>query len=255
MQKEGKKVLKIKIFGMAVAILLMGQAFVACAAPASVETDVLQEQLATPTATPVPTEEPTESPQNDATLFENSVFIGNSCVDSLFLSGAIDGATYLYRTGMTVSDPFEKSTDTGSIPVMDELEGKNYNRVFLVFGENELGWVNTDLFVQRYKEVIDGVRERLPDAKIYVTGITPVTEDADQRNKFMVNNSRICEFNELLKQIAEDKVATYIDLYTAMVNENGVLPDGLSSDGVHPNAKACEIWAETMTAQLKGETQ
>ncbi len=206
-----------------------------------------------PDSTPEPTQ---EQPSVDASaLFQKAVFIGNSCIDSLQLSGTIDGATYLARTGLNVGQPFTKSTNTGSIPIMDELNGKDYDRVFLLFGENELGWQSTSVFVDEYGEIIDGVRERLPNAQIYLLSIMPVTAAAHEKNQWMVNNDRIKEFNGLIKQLAEDKSATFIDLFAAMVNDSGVMPDDLSSDGIHPNAAACKVWADTMINQLGGKTE
>ena len=181
------------------------------------------EETAEPT--PTPTETPTAPPSVDPTaLFQKSVFIGNSCVDSLMLSGVIDGATFLGRTALTVSQVFTKSTNTGSVPIMDELNGKEYDKVFLLFGENELGWQSTEIFVSKYAEVIDGVRERVPGAQVYLLSIMPVTAAAHARNQYMVNNDRICEFNALIRQLAEDKSAIYIDLFEAMSMVRGFSP-------------------------------
>jgi len=138
---------------------------------------------------------------------------------------------------------------------MDELNGKDFDKVFLLFGENELGWQSTDIFLDDYAEVINGVRERVPGAQIYLLSIMPVTAAAHARNQYMVNNDRIREFNELIRQLAEDKSVIYIDLFSALVNEAGCLPDDLSADGIHPNASACKIWAETMIRQLGGTVQ
>ena len=46
-----------------------------------------------------------------------------------------------------------------------------------------------------------------------------------------------------LKDYAAKVGAVYADYYTALVDDGGMLKDGLSGDGLHPNAKGYELMA------------
>lgn len=48
----------------------------------------------------------------------------------------------------------------------------------------------------------------------------------------------------MLKDMAEEKDVTYVDVHAAMVTEDGTLADGASPDGVHPNMEYCETWVQ-----------
>lgn len=211
-----------------------------------------------PSLTPTPPPSPTPTPEggdpdDGLAMFDKAAFMGNSCVDSLFLSGLVSNAQFYTKTGLTVKTVFSDSTPTGSVPVIDELKGKDFDKVFLLFGENELGWTNTQAFTDRYGQVIDKVREYLPNAQIYVQSIFPVSASAHLKNKYGVNNDRIREYNALLEQLAKDKEVHFIDLFSQMQNEQGVLPDDWSSDGIHPNKTACQAWVNILKDALKGE--
>ena len=176
--------------------------------------------------------------------FENSAFVGNSMLEDLDMFGIIDNADFYAKTGLTVTSVFEESTVDGSQPIMDEVTSKNYDKVFLMFGLNELGWSYSDVFVEDYGKIIDTFQEKCPDTEIYVQSLFPVSKERSDKNLYGVTNDRIVEYNNLLKQLAEEKGVHYVDVYSAMVTEDGTLDDSASPDGVHPNMEYCETWVE-----------
>ena len=63
--------------------------------------------------------------------------------------------------------------------------------------------------------------------------ITPVTKEVSDNNVDNTNNEQIVKYNELIKKLAESKGVVYADVYSAVFGENGNLPDGVASDGIH----------------------
>lgn len=55
--------------------------------------------------------------------------------------------------------------------------------------------------------------------------------------------SRIVMMNEWLKNFARTNGYTYLDYYSAMVDQSGFVKDGLTLDGLHPNSKGYAIMA------------
>ncbi|MDR1204206.1 MAG: GDSL-type esterase/lipase family protein [Peptococcaceae bacterium] len=200
---------------------------------------------------PVPPVQPPVIPAKPAS-FEKSVFLGNSSIASLYVYGLVSDADFLYRVGLTVNSVFTKPTVTGTVPVMDELDGRQYGQIFLMFGQNELGWVYTDIFIDRYAAVIDAVKERQPGARIYVMSIPPVSEKVSLKNANGVNQPKIDEYNARLAELARLKNAGYLNASPALADKSGFLPEDASTDGVHLNKTYSEIWVQAIKDQLKG---
>lgn len=53
--------------------------------------------------------------------------------------------------------------------------------------------------------------------------------------------AKILELNELLKKYANIQGYTYLDYYSEMAGTDGFIRDGITFDGLHPNAKGYEI--------------
>ncbi len=175
----------------------------------------------------------------------HAAILGNSYVDGFVTYDVLPETDCFYRIGLNVRTVFTKSMLNHDIPVIDELaNGKTYDKVFLIFGENELGWPNTQAFCDGYGEIIDAVRERQPEATVYIQSILPVSADVSAQNIDNTNNQQIVKFNEMLKDIAKDKDAVYLDVASVMTDSDGNLPDEAATDGIHPGSKYYQKWAD-----------
>lgn len=218
----------------------------------SSETESSSQAEATPTPTPAATpevssesqEESSSQGSTDNACFENSAFVGNSMLEDLNMFGIIDNADFYAKTGLTVSSVFTDKTVDGSAPIMDEVTSKKYDKVFLMFGLNELGWSYSSVFTQDYGKIIDTLRESNPEVEIYVQSLFPVSKKRSDQNLYGVTNERIVEYNDMLKELCTEKDVHYVDVYSSMVTEDGALADGASPDGVHPNMEYCETWVQ-----------
>lgn len=252
---------KIKILSLSLFACILLSACQSPAPASSSQEDLqssssAQESTVEPTPTPeassnVSSEENDENSTDDKktantsnSCFENSAFVGNSMLEDLDMFGIIDNADFYAKTGLTVTTVFTESTVDGSSPIMDEVVAGNYDKVFLMFGLNELGWSYSDVFVEDYEKIIDTLRDANPDVEIYVQSLFPVSKERSDKNLYGVTNERIEEYNQMLKDMAEEKDVTYVDVHAAMVTEDGALADGASPDGVHPNMEYCETWVQ-----------
>ena len=69
--------------------------------------------------------------------------------------------------------------------------------------------------------------------KLYIESVLPVN---DCYGKFKGHTSRgevVVELNRLLKEAAQERQLTYIDLYSRFCNEEGKMNTEYSNDGVH----------------------
>lgn len=210
------------------------------ASPAdSAPTQSVQAAESTP-STPEPAE--AEGPEWQTVDFSNSVFIGSSTTEGLYNYNMLEGADYIYGTGLTVDTVRTKPMPGGSVAAIDELAGKNYNQVFLAFGLNELGWPDDAVFCQMYADVIARIRQYLPTAAIYIESVLPVGIETSQRNRFGVNQDRINQFNAMLEQFAADQGVHFLNVSEELKGPDGYLPQEAAVDGIHPNREWAGKW-------------
>jgi lysophospholipase L1-like esterase len=63
--------------------------------------------------------------------------------------------------------------------------------------------------------------------------------------------SDILKLNAWMKNYAAKVNATYVDYFSAMVDDRGWLKDGISADGLHPNAEGYKIMTAVLAAALQ----
>ena len=82
---------------------------------------------------------------------------------------------------------------------------------------------------------------------IYIQNLIPLNEGQIEEyngNKFELTNERLRVYNDLIRQVAEEKQVVLLDLYTEFVDENDELPREASRDGVHLVKESCQHWLE-----------
>ena len=176
--------------------------------------------------------------------YSDAAFIGDSRTEALKTYGLLKGADYYTYKGLKVDTVFTEpciDVDGSKMTVMDAIGRKQYKRIYIMLGVNELGWVSTDIFIDDYGKIIDKLKETQPGATIYVQSILPVSAKKSEIDE-IYNNPRINEFNGLIQAMAEEKGAIYLPVNTAVMDETGALPAGASTDGVHPNIDYCRKW-------------
>ena len=188
---------------------------------------------------------PESSPVEDS-YFDDAVFIGDSRTEGLILNTGLSNATsYVYK-GLMVDTVFTKpfvNKDGQKLSVMDALKSTQFSKVYIMLGINETGWVYSQIFQSKYGEIIDGIREINPYAVIYIQGIMPVSDKVSSTHSY-ITNTKINEYNLLLRELAKDKQVCYINTENAVVSEDGNLPADAATDGIHLVKDYCEKWLD-----------
>ena len=151
--------------------------------------------------------------------------------------------------GLMVDTAITKKFITDSrgekITILDDLAYSNIDTVYIMLGINELGWVYSSIFIQKYEELIDKIHEIKPNCEVIVQSIIPVTKTKSD-NDAIYNNPKIVEYNKLIKEMADRKNIQYIDLVPVLADENGNLPEDASTDGIHLNKEYCLKWLDCL---------
>lgn len=182
----------------------------------------------------------------DNSYFDDAVFIGDSRTEGLITNTGLSNTTAYTYKGLMVDTVFTKPVirrGENRVSVMDALKTTSFSKIYIMFGINENGWPYNDVFIHKYEEIIDAVREINPDAVIYVQEIMPVTNQVSATHSY-IRNGKIAEFNRLLRQMAQEKQVYFIDTASAVAASDGSLPADAAFDGIHLKKDYCKKWLD-----------
>ncbi|MGE4353972.1 MAG: GDSL-type esterase/lipase family protein, partial [Oscillospiraceae bacterium] len=175
----------------------------------------------------------TEQEPVDDEFFSDAAFLGNSLVDGFRLFSGLNNCDYYAATSMTV---------TAAGPLIDQMAEKQYGKVYILLGINEIGY-DVDYFKGLYADMLDRIRDTQPDADIYIMSLTPVSA-YKSANSNTFNMTRVKAYNDALYALAKEKDCWYLDICTALAGDDGYLPSNVTSDGVHFAAEHYKVWLE-----------
>lgn len=188
----------------------------------------------------------TANDKNSSVKFDEKIaFIGDSRTQGFVIYNGLKKVQDYSYIGLTVdtaiSKKFVKTSNGEKITLLQDMKGRNIEKVYIMLGVNELGWSYPQVFKSKYKELIDKIREVNLNCEIYVQSIIPVTKTRDKSDKYF-NNTRIEQYNKLVKEVATEKNVKYLNVKSALVNSEGYLPEETSPDGIHIGKSYCEKW-------------
>lgn len=168
----------------------------------------------------------------DDSYFDDALFIGDSRFVGLKeYTDLAEHADFCCETSLTIYKVLEeKFSGTGTVP--EALENKDYTKIYMMLGINELGRGTTEDFMAKYTEVVDTLRELEPDAKIFIMGIMRVSGKKSSSDAIF-NNSNINARNNAIATLADNKNIFYIDVNEVVCDEEGNLNEEYTFDQIH----------------------
>ena len=185
----------------------------------------------------------TASKEAEEDYYKDTVFIGDSRTQGLQINAGLTSPDFFAGRGLNVknarTEKVVKNAAGKAVTVDDALKDKQYKKVYICFGINELGWPYTNIFADEYQKTIDAIKKIQPNAEVVVQGILPVTEKKSKSDKIF-NMKNVKKFNKVIKKMAEDNGETYVDNSPAVANDKGYLPGDVTPDGIHMNREYCK---------------
>lgn len=203
---------------------------------------------------PEPENKPTNKPikastNKDVQFGSNVAFIGDSRTQAFLAYTGLKNVVDYSNVGLMVNTAITKKFVTNSkgekTTILEDLKTKNIDKIYIMLGINELGWIYSNIFIQKYEELIDKIKAVKPNCEIIIQSILPVTKTKSDNDKIH-NNPKVKEYNDLIKQMANRKQIEFIDLTPNFVDKSGNLPEKASSDGIHLNKEYCLKWLECL---------
>lgn len=169
---------------------------------------------------------------------ETVIFLG----DSLTLGGQWHKS---FTKAKTINHGIEGNTTLDILNRIDAITQTKPEKLFLLIGVNDL-WrnVSQDDILENYTSILSKIKTASPQTKIYIQSMLPVNTSLQELPEGISND--ILGINEEIKSIAKSEGATFIDLYPALADEEGSLPEEYTLDGVHINEKAYSKWIKVI---------
>jgi len=118
--------------------------------------------------------------------FNDAVFIGDSRTEGFILYNGLSNVTSLTAKGLMVDTAFTRpviNMNGKKLTVMEALSKIKFNKVYIMLGINELGWAYSDIFIKKYADIVDYIKEINSEAQIYVQSILPVSYEKSSSDK------------------------------------------------------------------------
>ncbi|MBP7319888.1 MAG: hypothetical protein KA953_02365 [Lachnospiraceae bacterium] len=178
---------------------------------------------------------------------DGALFIGDSRTSILYEYAKWDQTDFFVKNGLTVWDvnTITLSTVDGTNQTLEQvLKKKNYPKIYIMLGINELGTGNPDSFAGQYQQVIESIRRLQPESLIFLQEILHVTSQKDAEKSY-INNQEVNLRNDALRKICDGKQVLYLDINEAFdLAGTKTLDPALSGDGVHIQAKNIQRWKD-----------
>ncbi len=177
--------------------------------------------------------------------FEDALFIGDSRTVGLMEYGNIEKATFFADSGMSVFALDKKKVSVskeGKITFDEVLKQKQYGKIYLMLGINELGY-RFDTLQAKYRETVEKIREQQSDAIIYLCANMHVTDEQSAKDE-IYNNENVNRVNEMISGLADNETVFYIDVNELFDDAEGNLSTEYSSDAFHVYGKYYMDWVD-----------
>ena len=190
-----------------------------------------------------------ESERVRSDYFNDAVFIGDSLTTGIELYNILPDTTVLASTGINLDTIDSKQvigTGDSKLTIPDALrQTSNVGKIYIMLGANGLGGLGAEKTTELYRSFIQEVQSIKPDAVIYVQSILPINEEKFKANYgYALTNEEINKCNEELLEMTRDMQVYYVDVASAIRDENGGLPAEFTSDGLHFKAEYYNKWID-----------
>jgi lysophospholipase L1-like esterase len=175
------------------------------------------------------------------------VFMGDSITDGWKLAQYFPGKPYVNRgiSGQTTPQMLAR--------MFEDVINLQPAAVVIFAGTNDVARNTGPETLAMVEENFQAMAElaRLHGIKVILCALTPVSDYGPRKMTETRPPADILKLNAWLKEYATKTRAVYADYFGALVDSKGMLKEGFSRDGLHPNDKGYELLAPVAAAAIQ----
>lgn len=175
------------------------------------------------------------------------VFLGDSITDGWRLAQYFPGKPYVNRgiSGQTTPQMLVRM-----FPDVIDLKPA---AVIILAATNDIARNTGPTTLTMIQENFQAMTElaQAHGIKVIFCSVTPISDYTQRKQSEQRPPSDILKLNAWMREYAAKTGSVYADYFSALVDDKGMLRDGLSNDGLHPNAKGYELMAPIAEAAIQ----
>jgi lysophospholipase L1-like esterase len=175
------------------------------------------------------------------------VFMGDSITDAWKLTQYFPGKPYVNRgiSGQT--------TPQMVVRMFEDVINLKPAALIVLAGTNDIARNTGPETIEMIQENFQAMTElaQLHGIKVILCSLTPISDYTQQKKSGDRPPTDILKLNEWIREYAAKTHTVFADYYGALVDDKGMLKDGFSKDGLHPNDKGYELMAPVATAAIQ----
>lgn len=175
------------------------------------------------------------------------VFMGDSITDGWRLDEAFPGRPYVNRGigGQTTSQML--------VRMFPDVINLKPAVMIVLAGTNDIARNTGPVTLKMIEDNIQAMTElaQAHGIKVVLASVTPIADYGRVPQTNQRPPADILKLNEWMKAFAAKSGAGYADYFSALVDAKGFLKEGISADGLHPNAMGYSLMAPVAEAAIQ----
>ena len=177
--------------------------------------------------------------------FSDALIIGETRISGVEIYGLAPGADLYYSSSMTAESAKEGSgydRNENSTSLSAVLAGKQYGKIYICLGLNEMGWNHINEFEGSLGSLVDMVKQAQPNADIYLQTVLPVTASLASSHSY-ITLERIASMNSMIQSVAMSRNVFFLGLPEELTMEDGSLNTQYDAgNGLSLNQNGLNLW-------------
>ncbi len=139
-----------------------------------------------------------------------------------------------------------EDTTEGVLNRIDEVVARNPKEVYIMIGVNDIAAsVKIDEYEKNMQQIVQAFDPQT--TRVVLQSLLPVNNESFNNQ---LPNSRVDDFNDILKKVADENQIEYLDLHTHFEDSSGQLKKDITIDGLHLLGEGYDTWIEQLNQQL-----
>ena len=185
-------------------------------------------------------------------FIDKLTFVGDSICYGLEVYDYLPPDRVLAFGSVAARNIFDFTFDVNDVEysITDAVQLVKPEIIIFSMGMNDINLTTPEQYCENYTDLLDKVHAVVPDAKLYVASITPLSAESDFNNNETIDN-----FNSTIKEYLANsgKGYGYVDISSYLKNEwNSLAYEYTGGDGIHLQSSAYSAILYQICEQLCG---
>lgn len=149
----------------------------------------------------------------------------------------------MFRSGAVRNHGIGGDTTAGVLKRLDLVTRGRPEAVFLLIGTNDLtkGPDDRTVSYKQYQQIVKRLKRDAPSTKIFLQSLLPRSKEF---------RSEVEDFNAEIERIALEEGATFLDIYSPFLDEDGSMMNRFSDDEVHLLSLGYTKWRDILRPEV-----